>query len=563
MYTPSGRTRSNLRRPYTVRLKASEPSEPMEKQRKPSVRLETASYSFATPEIDIADITDAQVLEDLSLSEELKKKDDIRAFLNARGYDSAFKFCLEELHNTTPISKREDTKLRDNISQLAKACLFHPRFVLQDALLSKKICEVAGEVFRKEVTRLSASQAMNTGQNGYDVQNITTVSFDKMQTSMTELTPNLSTALRSIAYSGRKVSQVEHLTTVQSTSGTSGSAENAAEDASDDDDDLALHPLSLENLSERKPVKQKARRNRGLIVTMSIAMVCYARSQQVNLLQAHTGFFLIASQVPKPVIEVLHCMGLSMCYESITTAMTNVANGATRDLRAWCKTMPAAMVSFDNVNWLSRTQRQTLNSHAEMKNCTAGYTAANQHTRRTQMFDSLAVDRSQVDNITVYDFLPSAKNRTHQQSAFRAGISDVLFKYYGRNDTLARFRKDGRRLEGHTVEPIYQIPVGRTRIFTFPLQALNEAKIDDITEVLRVFTGLLGYVRDDIRGKKILFKGDQLTVKNMRYVCHLLLLTPAGQLLDCSRNPWMIITSIMLSQPPVSFICRCPCLACC
>ena len=533
----------------------------MENQRKSSARLEKASYSFVTPEIDIADITDAQVLEDLSLSEELKKKNDIKAFLNARGYDSAFKFCLEELHNTAPISKREDAKLRDNISQLAGACLSHPRFILQDALLSKRICEVAGEVFRKEVTRLSASDAMNTGQNGYDVQNITTVSFNNMQTSMTELAPNLLTALRGIAYSGRKVA--ERATTPQSTSGASGSATNPTEEASDDDDDLTLHPLSLEDLPERKPVKQKARRNRDLIVTISIAMLCYARSQRVNLLQAHTGFFLIASQVSKPVIEVLHCMGVSMSYESVTTAMTNVANGATRDRRTWCRTMPAALVSFDNVNWLSRTRRQTLNSHAEMKNCTAGYTAANEHTRRTQMFDSSAVDRSQVDEITVYDFLPTAKNRTHQQSAFRAGISDVLFKYYGRDDTLARFRKDGRRLERYTVETIYQIPVGKTRIFTFPLLALNEAKIDDITEVLRVFTGLLGYVRDDTRGKKILFKGDQLTVKNMRYVCHLLLLIPVGRLSHCSRNPWMIITSITLSQPPVSFISRCLCSACC
>jgi hypothetical protein len=123
-------------------------------------------------------------------------------------------------------------------------------------------------------------------------------------------------------------------------------------------------------------------------------MLCYARSQKVNLVQAHTGFFLIASKASKPVIEVLHCMGLSMSYESITTAMRNVADGAARDLRAWCQTMPALLVSFDNVNWKSRTQRQTLNCQAEMQNCTTGYTAANEHSRSTQMFDHSAVVRN-------------------------------------------------------------------------------------------------------------------------------------------------------------------------
>jgi hypothetical protein len=132
------------------------------------------------------------------------------------------------------------------------------------------------------------------------------------------------------------------------------------------------------------------------------------------------------------------------------------------------------------------------------------------------MFDRSAVDPHQVENITVFDFLPTPKNQMQQQSALRAGISDVLSKYYP--DSLSQLRKDGRRLEGYSSNTIYQIPVGKTRIFTFPLQHLNEAKIDDISEVLHVFTEYLGYSRDDVRGKKIMFKGDQLTVKNMRYI---------------------------------------------
>jgi hypothetical protein len=75
-------------------------------------------YSYETPQVDITDITDARAVDDLRLSEALKKKKEIRDFLNAQGYDYVFRFCLEELHDTTPISKREDATLRDNVSQL-------------------------------------------------------------------------------------------------------------------------------------------------------------------------------------------------------------------------------------------------------------------------------------------------------------------------------------------------------------------------------------------------------------------------------------------------------------
>jgi hypothetical protein len=97
----------------------------MEGQRRLSARLAT-SYSYETPQVDITDITDAPAVDDLRLSEALKKEKEIRDFFNARGYDSVVKFCLEKLHEITLISKREETQLRNNISQLIGPFLSHP-----------------------------------------------------------------------------------------------------------------------------------------------------------------------------------------------------------------------------------------------------------------------------------------------------------------------------------------------------------------------------------------------------------------------------------------------------
>jgi hypothetical protein len=54
----------------------------MEGQRRLSARHAT-SYSYETRQVDITDITDARAVGDLRLSEALKKKKEIRDFLNA------------------------------------------------------------------------------------------------------------------------------------------------------------------------------------------------------------------------------------------------------------------------------------------------------------------------------------------------------------------------------------------------------------------------------------------------------------------------------------------------
>jgi len=56
---------------------------------------------------------------------------------------------------------------------------------------------------------------------------------------------------------------------------------------------------------------------------------------------------------------------------------------------------------------------------------------------------------------------------------------------------------------------------------TLPVMDLDEAKIDEITQVMREITSELGYTREQhLQNKVIMFKGDRATVRNMRYFFH-------------------------------------------
>ena len=58
-------------------------------------------------------------------------------------------------------------------------------------------------------------------------------------------------------------------------------------------------------------------RDRGLVATIFLCMMCYARNQQSNLLQIIIDYLAYADNIPKQTAEILHQMGLLMTSETI------------------------------------------------------------------------------------------------------------------------------------------------------------------------------------------------------------------------------------------------------
>jgi hypothetical protein len=58
-------------------------------------------------------------------------------------------------------------------------------------------------------------------------------------------------------------------------------------------------------------------RNKPMMVEFGMSMLAYARSKNANLVQGNMGYFLNAASTGKRAIEVLHRLGVSICYESV------------------------------------------------------------------------------------------------------------------------------------------------------------------------------------------------------------------------------------------------------
>jgi hypothetical protein len=77
--------------------------------------------------------------------------------------------------------------------------------------------------------------------------------------------------------------------------------------------------------------------------------------------------------------------------------------------------------------------------------------------------------------------------------------------------------QDGEGLHPWEVDPVYQLPIQQTQVLTLPVFDNNEAKIGEITTIVRGITQRMGFTAAELEDDKIIFTGDFLTVRNTRY----------------------------------------------
>lgn len=61
--------------------------------------------------------------------------------------------------------------------------------------------------------------------------------------------------------------------------------------------------------------------NKLLVATVALYMLSYARNKQSNVFQITNGYFAYAHNASKRMVEVLHCIGLLVIYETICRAL--------------------------------------------------------------------------------------------------------------------------------------------------------------------------------------------------------------------------------------------------
>src|SRR5205814_279393 len=90
-------------------------------------------------------------------------------------------------------------------------------------------------------------------------------------------------------------------------------------------------------------------------------------------------------------------------------------------------------------------------------------------------------------------------------------------KTYFRDEMKEYTTANGKQLRPVVIPMIYQLPQQKTIIYSFPCFDKNEAVISEVTEILHEIAEQMDLKYDDLRNKIVMYKGDWLTVRNIRY----------------------------------------------
>jgi hypothetical protein len=437
-------------------------------------------------------------------SDALKK---IRTYIRDCGFDTIFDLVEAEIGEIQAIQStagptRQERELRrwlqgDGPGAILSLYVKHGKLQLTPSV-KECITVLFSRIVSKEVVAILEEKSLRRKLHEYTLD--TQFSFDAMVSAFTASMPALSGVLHTAFSPDRNTESNSASTsgdppTSQATSGSSADAP----------------PGHGAHRGTKPHVK-----GRNLMINTAMAILCYAKSSQVNLFQGHIGYFLYAGRTPKRVIEPLHRLGISVKYDSIIAAMRSMAEDSAVQLQNWKDHIPAPIVVYDNLNYYARKRDQRLHNQADMLNYTACYVAYNPATRLNRRLLRTDIQWHKFHDLTTFDIIPTVEMTKRWENASRASLNKPLSRYLGAE--MRKFKnQDGEGLHPWEVDPVYQLPIQQTQVLTLPVFDNNEAKIGEITTIVRGITQRMGFTAAELEDDKIIFTGDFLTVRNTRY----------------------------------------------
>ncbi|MCJ1346581.1 hypothetical protein MMC31_004799 [Peltigera leucophlebia] len=268
-------------------------------------------------------------------------------------------------------------------------------------------------------------------------------------------------------------------------------------------------------------------RDRILIATVLLCMLCYARNQQSNILQVTAGYFAYTENKTKRMVENLHRMGFLVTYETVRQALQANALAISKELKkkAWERRF---FLSFDNMNFYEYRQDQRLHNKGYQVAYTAGYVCfmrskgdheIDGNWQQTYL-DASQIDYSAVNKLVADDFLLGENDLEHRSHSVRYILSNILGNYFAQALNKQKIRhRDGRCLPKYMKwqAPLREVQcqIEKADIIPLPTLPLDESSIAGTIEILKEYLKRLGIEDVAIINKLLIFKGDFLTVRNV------------------------------------------------
>jgi hypothetical protein len=462
-------------------------------------------YQNEIPQSTITRGDDIRAVADLAEQSKWDRIENLVDEIKAAGFDSLFDFLIEFLQFTP---KTEIIPLRKwlcgdrtlSLPSFVEACTKHEEFHGLDALNSLAI-RLAKVQLTKEMRKLTTLKSFRCPLSSFTIDRVSHFSLDHFQRDLNTAAPTLVSLLDSLIL----------LPARQPTTSRIDSNPNPRDPMSDwESDDETPPSTSNGTLPETKTpsLRKLALKRRALQMVMSVLL--YGRSQKCNLIPGLLTYFLHSCRVPKRAIEALHQFGICVSYKSVVRGMKAIAKDSAVKLRDLAATFPPLFAYVDNMNFYSRVRDQRLDNRAEQQNYTVGYIGLNPCQPEQRMLFR-EVPTKNLRTLGAENLLPTEDNLVIYGTNCWATVSGVLHSYYGG-------QLDRQRVQPRRYMPVFALSREPTTVFTLPAYDLNEANINEMTEILQLVMQALGYKREDVANRTIPFSGDFLSTRNIRFI---------------------------------------------
>jgi hypothetical protein len=230
-----------------------------------------------------------------------QKLDEINAFIRQKGFTSVANVLLAELSSTNRLRSQESQEFFDGggFTGFVETCLKNRRAkrLCGNAAFIATIAPLVSAFIANEAAALCRILARPL--DTYSPRDIAEFDFNKITQTIQTTAPVFWSVVATVVPVGTDVYEM--------------------------DSDEGGNP---ETASQNKSKRYGGRRNKPLMMTFAISLLCYARTKNANLIPGQMGYFLVATGTGKRTIGVLHRVGVSICYESILRVQKAIAEAA-------------------------------------------------------------------------------------------------------------------------------------------------------------------------------------------------------------------------------------------
>jgi hypothetical protein len=245
-----------------------------------------------------------------------------------------------------------------------------------------------------------------------------------------------------------------------------------------------------------------------------IAVLAKLKNGTLNYIQGIIGLYLYACKTTKRVITTLNHMGISASYDAILNCIDRAAISARARLKTIGPAENAFQVSFDNLTIAMNAKNITVLNKKRYKIFTSGFVLLTPSERTHRFFTAEDVNIDAIKTMNAMDFYPTQAEAERMEEIFRALILDTLLNWLKDRERPIRTELSD---ETFPMPSIFQLDFRQvTKICTLPTYDLDENKLQEMTQIIEEIAKDVGLTPEQCKKIRLLYKGDFLTVRNIR-----------------------------------------------